>query len=468
MAGSDKPFWHETPHASIAGSMTHMYFREYASIDNSKHCGGQAIPADADWVVTEKVHGTNTGIYVDANGSVKVARRTGFADLPEKHYRADVVVEKLSASFRCAALEVLAKHGCGAPTDFVIFYGELYGAVYPGLECKAGLLPVQRGVYYSNDVHFICFDIVVVRPSEKRETGDADAVVKLWREARKNLVLFDKNRESVEARSNLETHCAKIDEEVSAGLAKMAPTADYIRDVLAGRSGHVIRDMPPCPNVVLSPHETMLSQTDRCETCARHGVPFSRILFKGTKHAAMEFSKATRTAPTAIAKQHGMLEPYTEREGNVVRTDMPIHVGERATLVVMKDKNPKFNEVAHSKHVKHSDDLKMEAPRFITRNRLDNVVSKVEIGTTAKMLAELLSEDALSDMMKKEQFAQVFAEQSEVDATAVKTILDAHSIKLVAGYKSDRQESLDVCILCEGSGILLRGFCPLCEGEGGF
>merc|ERR1712217_209554 len=114
----------------------------------------------------------------------------------------------------------------------------------------------------------------------------------------------------------------------------------------------------------------------------------------------MEFSRATRCLPTTIAEQHGMCRPYTEREGNVVRTDMPIHLGERATLVVMKDKNPKFNEIAHSKHTKNSGDLKMEAPRFITRNRLDSVISKVEMGTAANILAELLSEDALSDMMR--------------------------------------------------------------------
>jgi hypothetical protein len=236
---------------------------------------------------------------------------------------------------------------------------------------------------------------------------------------------------------------AKIDEKGSTSLANVQPIRDYIRKVLNGQAGNVIRDMPPCPNVVLSPHETMLSQTERCAICTRHSVPFSEILFKGAKDAAMEFSKATRTLPTTIAQQHGMLEPYTEREGNVVRTDMPICVGDRATLVVMKDKNPKFNEVAHSKQLKDSKDLKMEAPRFITRNRLDNVISKVEIGSAASILAQLLSEDALSDMMKKEQFVQAFAEQSEAESGEVKKILFAKSITLVAEYKAERREGLD-------------------------
>lgn len=446
----------------------HMYFREYASIDNAKHCRGQGIPANAEWVVTEKVHGTNTGVYVDAGGSVKIARRTGFAEAPEKHYRADLVVERLHEAFKSAAQEVLAKYGCAAPTDFVIFYGELYGAIYPGMECKSGLMPVQRGVYYSNDVHFRCFDIVVVRPSEKCETTDAHVLVKAWQESRKQLVLFSKNRENLEARSNLEAHCSKIREEVSAGAVNLTPTLDYIHNILDGQIGNVIRDMPPCPNVVLCPHETMLGQTERCEICARHHVPFSEILFKGVKDAAMQFSKATRCMPTTIAELHGMCEPYTEREGNVVRTDVPIHVGERATLVVMKDKNPKFNEVAHSKHTKGSDDLKMEAPRFITRNRLDNVISKVEMGTKATVLAQLLSEDALSDMTKKDQFIQAFSEQSEADSEEVRKILAAHSITLVAGYKAEHPESLVTCIVCDGSGLLLRNFCPLCDGEGGF
>merc|ERR1712176_1363372 len=133
-----------------------------------------------------------------------------------------------------------------------------------------------------------------------------------------------------------------------------------------------------------------------------------------------------------------------------------------------KDKSPKFSEVAHSKHSKGSDDLKMEAPRFITRNRLDNVVSKVEIGTSATVLVRLLAEDALSDMAKKDQFVQAFSELSEADSQEVWQILAAHSIRLVAGYKAENQSSLDTCIACDGGGMLLFNFCPLCDGEGGF
>mmetsp|Transcript_146111 Transcript_146111/g.269623 ORF Transcript_146111/g.269623 Transcript_146111/m.269623 type:complete len:451 (+) Transcript_146111:3-1355(+) len=448
--------------------MTHMHFREYASIDNSRHCKAQSIPVDAEWVVTEKVHGTNTGIYVDACGGMKVARRTGFAEVPERHYRVDVIIENLGDAFKSAAKEVLANYGCGAPTDFVIFYGELYGGVYPGMECKAGLMPVQRGVYYSNGVHFSCFDIVVVRPSERHEVTDGQVLVKLWQEARKYLVLFDKNSGDAEARTNLEAHFAKIEEEVSNGMSNMTPTRDYMCKVLNGHIGNVIREMPPVPDVVLSPHETMLSQTERCEICAGHYLPFSEILFKGEKDAAMAFSKATRFLPTTIAEKHNMPGPYTEREGNVVRTDMPIHNGPRASLVVMKDKNPKFNEVAHSKHTKGLDDLKMEAPRFVTQNRLDNAISKVEVGTAAQNLVQLLAEDALSDMQKREQFVQAFAEQTKVELDVVKKILTAHSKTLVTRYMVDCQASSETCSVCDGSGVLLCNTCPLCDGKGSF
>jgi len=392
----------------------------------------------------------------------------GFAEVPEKHYRADIILERFHEAFTSAAKEVLAKYGCDAPTDFVIFYGELYGAIYPGMDCKSGLMPVQRGVYYSNDVHFKCFDIVVVRPSEKREVTDGHMLVNLWQESKKHVVLFSKNVESLEGRGNLEACFAKIGEEVSAGATNLTPTRDYIRKVLDGQSGNVMRDMPPCPDVVLAPHETMLGQTERSEICARHHVPYSEILFKGARDDAMAFSKATRCLPTTIAQQHGMSEPYTEREGNVVRTDLPIHVGERATLVVMKDKNPKFGEIARTKHSKGADDLKMEAPRFITRNRLDNVISKVELGTAAVALAQLLSKDALSDMTRKQQFVEAFSEQSEEGSDELQKILLTHSIALVACYKAERQEALVTCIACDGSCMLLRSFCPLCDGEAGF
>lgn len=410
-----------------------MYFREYASIDN-RYCKAQAVPADAEWVVTEKVHGTNTGIYVDAGGAVKVARRTGFAEIPSKHYRADVVVEELSDALRSAARAVIAKYGCRAPTDFAIFYGELYGAIYPETECKAGLMPVQRGVYYSNQVHFSCFDIVVVRPSERREVSEGQLLATLWHASRKVLVLFDKSRESADARRSLEEHFAKIAEEVSGGSASLAPTRDYIRKVLDGHASNVMRDMPGCPRVELSPQETLLSQTERCQTCAQHRVPFAEILFRGAREAAVAFSKAVRAAPTTIAEKHGMLGPYSEREGNVVRTDMPIRVGERAALVVTKDKNPKFSEVARSKHEKSSEDLKMEAPRFVTQNRLDNVISKVALDTAPEALAQFLAKDALSEMQKRGQFVQVFAEQSDLASEELKRVLVAHSASLVERY----------------------------------
>jgi hypothetical protein len=350
----------------------------------------------------------------------------------------------------------------------VIFYGELYGAIYPRLECKSGLMPVQRGVYYSNDVHFSCFDIVVVRPSEKCECTDGEALVKLWQESKKYLVLVAKDTGCAEARSNLEAHCAKLDEQIAAGMESLAPTCDFLHKVLDGGTCNVMRDMPPCPAVVLDPHETMVSQSERCKICVAHGVPFAEILFRGAKDAAVAFSKSTRCSPTTLAAKHGMPEPYSEREGNVIRTDMPIYVGPRASLVVMKDKSPKFSEVAHSKHSKGSDDLKMEAPRFVTRNRLDNVVSKVEIGAPAVVLAQMLSEDALLDMKRKDQFVSAFAQQSDADMEEVQNILDTRCIALVAELKAQQRVDLENCIACDGGGMLLHYVCPLCEGEGGF
>merc|ERR1712043_63078 len=115
-----------------------------------------------------------------------------------------------------------------------------------------------------------------------------------------------------------------------------------------------------------------------------------------------------------------------------------------------------------------SNDLKMEAPRFVTRNRLDNVISKVAVGSAATVLAQLLSEDAMSEMTRKEKFAQAFAEQSEADSVEVRKILLAHSIALVVGYKAEGQEALVTCVVCDGSGMLLHDFCPLCDGERGF
>merc|ERR1712012_1316493 len=119
----------------------------------------------------------------------------------------------------------------------------------------------------------------------------------------------------------------------------------------------------------------------------------------------------------------------------------------------MKDKSPKFNEVAYSKHNTGSDDLKMEAPRFVTRNRLDNVVSKVEIGAPATLLSQMLSEDALSDMKRKDQFAQAFAQQSDVGIEELQNILDSHCMALVVEFKAQHRQEFECCIACDGSGM---------------
>ena len=78
-----------------AGSVTKtirimIKFKKYSSIENHfykdylDHVREQ-VPADMQWVVQEKVHGTNTSFLCDGN-DVKFAKRTSILGDDEKFY----------------------------------------------------------------------------------------------------------------------------------------------------------------------------------------------------------------------------------------------------------------------------------------------------------------------------------------------------------------------------------------------
>ena len=67
-------------------------FKKYSSIENHFYKDyldqvREQVPADVQWVVQEKVHGTNTSFLCDGN-DVKFAKRTSILEDDEKAYRA--------------------------------------------------------------------------------------------------------------------------------------------------------------------------------------------------------------------------------------------------------------------------------------------------------------------------------------------------------------------------------------------
>lgn len=126
-----------------------MQFFKYPSLEN--HYRQKFIEkirftdaVDEEWVATEKLHGANYAIYWDSrNDDIRSAKRTGFIgeDKFYNHEQADRVVYPKIKEIGCEQ-------------GYLIFYGELCGG------------NIQKGVDYSEEQRFVCFDIALVRDKE--------------------------------------------------------------------------------------------------------------------------------------------------------------------------------------------------------------------------------------------------------------------------------------------------------------
>jgi hypothetical protein len=110
------------------------------------------VPPGTAWVVTPKLHGTNTSVTViRGGGRPMVARRNAYLKPGESHYGyQEVLAPWLDRLPSLLGLFPDAKQ--------VTVYGELYGGLWPGVT-SAGA--VQREVLYSPKRHFVAFDVSV-------------------------------------------------------------------------------------------------------------------------------------------------------------------------------------------------------------------------------------------------------------------------------------------------------------------
>jgi hypothetical protein len=131
-------------------------FTAYPSITNragtfTKTAAG-AVPPGTAWVVTPKIHGTNTSITVIRGGGLPlVARRNAFLKPGETHYG----YQEVLAPWMGTLPRLLDRFPAARQ---VTVYGELYGGLWPGVT-SAGA--VQREVLYSPQRRFVAFDVAV-------------------------------------------------------------------------------------------------------------------------------------------------------------------------------------------------------------------------------------------------------------------------------------------------------------------
>jgi Rnl2 family RNA ligase len=128
------------------------------------------IPAQADpaarspagpWVALEKLHGAQLVVGV-AGSEVRFGKRKEWMEPGAAFFGWQLLAAGLAESLTELARKVGAAQ--------LVAYGELFGGGYPHPEVPAvsGLQPVQTGIWYSPDLHWAVFDVLVA-------TGEEDA-----------------------------------------------------------------------------------------------------------------------------------------------------------------------------------------------------------------------------------------------------------------------------------------------------
>lgn len=137
-----------------------MRFVEYPRIPRSLPEGiplrEARLLSRASFEMTEKIHGAHLSVSSDGEREL-LAKRTGFLDPGDDFYGANELLPDLGEKARELRCRL------GAPITQVDVHGELFGGAYPHPDVEAcpGARPVQAGAWYSPQVRFAAYDVVV-------------------------------------------------------------------------------------------------------------------------------------------------------------------------------------------------------------------------------------------------------------------------------------------------------------------
>jgi len=156
-----------------------MEFTKYSTIENSyrekeinKIIENGFASKDIEWVVTEKVHGTNFSFICDGD-SVQVAKRTSILSKEElsKFYDADIMYKK----YKDNILDLVKYLQRIYNISEIQIFGEHFGGTYNG-ETEKGYTKIQKEIQYIPFTDFIVFDILVIF----KEVGEVKKIFLDW------------------------------------------------------------------------------------------------------------------------------------------------------------------------------------------------------------------------------------------------------------------------------------------------
>ena len=162
-----------------------LTFKKYSSIENSfdeafMEKVREHTPADARFVVQEKVHGSNCSFLCDGE-QIQFAKRTAIVTDDENFYQ----WQELADRYRERIFKVYNMvKACFSDLTSIIVYGEMFGGAYPHKDIKriGAMSAIQKGVYYHPGHDFYGFDIYVYTTDESFYL-DVDLANKIFSEA---------------------------------------------------------------------------------------------------------------------------------------------------------------------------------------------------------------------------------------------------------------------------------------------
>ncbi|KNY29186.1 RNA ligase family protein [Pseudobacteroides cellulosolvens] len=119
-----------------------------------------------EWVVTEKIHGSNFAVITDGI-NIRYAKRKEMLLSDDNFFNHRVLVNIIIGKVEKVYETILNME---KSTERITIYGELFGGYYPHAEVAVNreVEAVQTGVYYSPDIEFCAFDIAVESGNERK------------------------------------------------------------------------------------------------------------------------------------------------------------------------------------------------------------------------------------------------------------------------------------------------------------
>ena len=127
----------------------------YDKIEESSSKWSSEYKKIKKWGVIEKIHGSNFSFVYDTQ--MRYAKRTGFIEPSEHFFNYQTILPETENKIQLIINDILLTSNS---INTIIIYGELFGGIYPNIITQ--FTPVQKGIYYSPNIHFIAFDIKLI------------------------------------------------------------------------------------------------------------------------------------------------------------------------------------------------------------------------------------------------------------------------------------------------------------------